>query len=185
MDLQKKLKARLKLERYNFLEKKLNLGCGYDIREGWVNLDMYKNKGVDVAHDLNHYPYPFKKNYFDLIFSWNSLEHLKDADKGIRELHRILKPGGLLIVHVPYFNAAAAYKPTHFSFFSRDSFFAYTEKFREQAGLEQAALFKIKRLELIPTRLGKLIPKFLRYHASLVLGEIIHSIEAEMVALKR
>lgn len=39
---------------------KLNLGCGNDIREGWVNLDINKKEGVNVVHDLNEVPLPFE-----------------------------------------------------------------------------------------------------------------------------
>ena len=46
---------------------KLNLGCGRDIREGYVNLDKAGLDGVDVVHDLNVFPYPFEDNEFDEI----------------------------------------------------------------------------------------------------------------------
>ena len=37
---------------------KLHLGCGTDIRAGWVNLDCAKLPGVDIVHDLNVLPLP-------------------------------------------------------------------------------------------------------------------------------
>jgi len=33
-------------------EKKLNLGCGTDIREGYINLDKKSIDGVDIVHDI-------------------------------------------------------------------------------------------------------------------------------------
>jgi len=45
-------------------KKKLHLGCGKIIKEGYVNLDIQKLPGVDVIHDLNKFPYPFKDNSF-------------------------------------------------------------------------------------------------------------------------
>ena len=36
---------------------KLNLGCGKNLLEGYINVDYY-NKKADVIHDLNKYPYP-------------------------------------------------------------------------------------------------------------------------------
>ncbi len=33
--------------------KKLNLGCGKDIRKGYINLDLKKLPGVDIVHN-NH-----------------------------------------------------------------------------------------------------------------------------------
>ena len=45
--------------------KKLNFGCGKDIREGWVNLDCVALPGIDAIHDLNKFPLPFEDNSFD------------------------------------------------------------------------------------------------------------------------
>lgn len=38
---------------------------------------------------------------FDAVTMWDVLEHLHDPLAGLRELHRILKPGGALFVRVP------------------------------------------------------------------------------------
>ena len=43
--------------------KKLNLGCGTDIKKGYINLDVAKLDGVDVVHDINRLPLPFKENF--------------------------------------------------------------------------------------------------------------------------
>ena len=40
---------------------KLNLGCGKDIRHGYVNLDIV-NYGGNQIHDINAFPYPFEDN---------------------------------------------------------------------------------------------------------------------------
>ena len=38
----------------------------------------------------------FPDNYFDYIYSLATFEHIFDLDKAMKEMHRILKPGGLL-----------------------------------------------------------------------------------------
>lgn len=43
--------------------KKINLGCGPDIRNGWINTDQFKHKGVDAIFDLNKTP-SFLKAFF-------------------------------------------------------------------------------------------------------------------------
>ena len=72
---------------------KLNIGCGGDIKEGYINLDIRKHKGykVDVAHNLDHYPYPFKDNYFDEVYARDVIEHVQDIFKCMMEIKRICK----------------------------------------------------------------------------------------------
>lgn len=88
---------------------KLNLGCAVDYREGWVNVDigdkdLYGNKTkVDVIHDLNKYPYPFKDEQFKWILSIGLMEHMRDLERHIKELSRVSKKGCKLKIMVPYF----------------------------------------------------------------------------------
>ncbi len=51
-----------------------------------------------VAADLTHLPYP--DNFFDAIVCGWVLEHLPDPCPGLRELARVLKPGGKLLLLV-------------------------------------------------------------------------------------
>jgi len=84
--------------------KKLNLGAGEDRREGYVNIDWNELANPDVRHDLNIVPYPFSDNTFDEIFASHILEHLDKPFAVMKELHRLLKPGGKLIIKVPHFS---------------------------------------------------------------------------------
>ena len=38
----------------------LDIGCGLRKVEGSVGMDKFKLKGVDVVHDMEKIPYPFK-----------------------------------------------------------------------------------------------------------------------------
>ena len=117
--------------------RKLNLGCGRDIKEGYINLDSLNLPKVDQVHDLNEFPYPFEENHFEEIYADNILEHLDDLVKVMEELYRILKPGGKLIAIVPYFSSAGAFQdPTHkrffglrtMNYFSKDFLYYYNSK---------------------------------------------------------
>ncbi len=44
---------------------------------------------------------PFEDNYFDVVLSHEVLEHVDDDRQAIREVLRVLKPGGRLILFVP------------------------------------------------------------------------------------
>jgi ubiquinone/menaquinone biosynthesis C-methylase UbiE len=107
--------------------KKLNLGCGTDIKKGYVNLDKVKLKGVDVVHDIEKKPLPFKDNEFDEILANNIIEHI-DYVPAMKELHRVLKKGGILKICVPHFNSRlASGDPTHKNYFSTETFMFFVK----------------------------------------------------------
>lgn len=57
------------------------------------------------------YKLPFKDNYFDSIIASEILEHLTDDKKALRELYRVLKKGGTLLVSVPNKNYPFLWDP--------------------------------------------------------------------------
>jgi len=83
---------------------KLNLGCGEFRKDGYVNVDYYANAEPDIRHDLNRFPYPFEDDRFALIEADHLLEHLQDPFRVMRELHRISRRDGLIIIRVPHFS---------------------------------------------------------------------------------
>ena len=103
--------------------KKLNMGCGHDIKKGYINLDFIDNGGVDVIHNLNNFPYPFKDNYFDEIYYAHILEHVEDFNKTMLEIIRISKPNSILHIRVPFFANGRGFATfDHKRFFSFDTF---------------------------------------------------------------
>jgi SAM-dependent methyltransferase len=102
--------------------RRLNVGCGTDIRKGWINLDRARLPGVDVVHDLGSLPLPFGDGEFAEICAKDVLEHL-DYIPLLSELHRILRVGGVLHVQVPHFTSASNFiDPTHRRLFSIRTF---------------------------------------------------------------
>jgi SAM-dependent methyltransferase len=102
---------------------KLNIGCGTDIKKGYVNLDLIKFKGVDVVWDIDQFPYPFSSETFSEIVMMHVLEHVTDVVKTVDELWRISKPGAIVRLEVPYFTGLNAVKdPTHKHFFAAATF---------------------------------------------------------------
>jgi len=81
----------------------LNLGCGNTVypSPNVVNIDAFKVPGVNVVHDLNKMPLPFKDNEFDLIIANHILEHLPNWWECFKELARIIKVGGTIEVWIP------------------------------------------------------------------------------------
>lgn len=82
--------------------KKLNLGCGKDYRQGWVNLDAVASVKPDVVHDISK-PLPFKDQSFDFILAQDILEHFtkEDVVLVIGEIARTLRVGGQVEIRVP------------------------------------------------------------------------------------
>lgn len=98
---------------------KLNLGCGMRPREGYLNIDREQGAKFDIRWDLEATPWPFaESDSVDEIRAEHILEHLGQEPRVfceiISEMHRILKPGGLLTVITPH-RACDAYfgDPTH------------------------------------------------------------------------
>ncbi|MBC8500874.1 MAG: class I SAM-dependent methyltransferase [Nanoarchaeota archaeon] len=120
---------------------KLHLGCGRNILEEYLNVDVAKLPGVDVVHDLDKFPYPFKKNHFDEVFCKHFLEHVEDLFAVLEEINRLLKPQGRLKVIAPYFSGQGAFNdPQHKRFFTYKTFDYFSEK-----GYYSKAKFKIIR----------------------------------------
>lgn len=44
---------------------KLNLGCGVNKKEGFINIDINPRLNPDMVLDLNSQPYPFKNDSVD------------------------------------------------------------------------------------------------------------------------
>ena len=59
--------------------------------------------GVTKVHDLRHIPYPYRDNSADKIYLGDVIEHMTkfDAPKVLKEIHRILKPGGQFEITCP------------------------------------------------------------------------------------
>lgn len=93
---------------------KLNLGAGSDVRSGYVNHDIVALPGIDVVHDLNAYPWPWGDGTVDELVAKDVLEHLDEFIPAMEEMHRILKPGAVARVKVPYWNGWSRHAdPTH------------------------------------------------------------------------
>jgi SAM-dependent methyltransferase len=94
--------------------KKLHLGCGHDIKAGWVNHDLSPLPGVDIVHDLNRFPWPFQDAEFSEVWMKDVLEHLPDTIAVMEELYRITAPGAKVYIAVPYWNSFESITdPTH------------------------------------------------------------------------
>jgi ubiquinone/menaquinone biosynthesis C-methylase UbiE len=77
----------------------------YDFDENALNSARINLKGYNIEiHQGSVHEIPFPSNTFDKIILTEVLEHVPQENKGLDELYRILKPGGLLAMTVPNYN---------------------------------------------------------------------------------
>lgn len=107
----------------------LDIGCGRnkykpnkpDVEV--IGLDKVPLPSVDVVHDLEKLPLPFKDNYFDEIRAHHVLEHIANFVPLMHELWRITKPNGIIKVWVPFYSSYHGFShPTHVRFFTPFTF---------------------------------------------------------------
>ena len=60
----------------------------------------HANEQIDVFYDGKHLPFP--DNHFDSIFSTEVFEHIFNLPDILRELNRVLKPGGRILITCPF-----------------------------------------------------------------------------------
>ncbi len=117
---------------------KINFGCGRDIKEGFVNVDIEKLPGVDKVWNLNNFPYPFENESAEEIHCISTLQIVDDVIKVVEEFHRILKKGGCLFINIPHFTYTNVWKDlSHkrgfsyyaFEFFTNNLYYQTHKKF--------------------------------------------------------
>jgi len=97
---------------------KLNLGCGYQHLDGYVNVDKWEAVKPDVLWDLEELPWPWETNSVERVVLSHILEHVgQTTDKFfaiIKELYRICADGAELDITLPHYQHYTFYAdPTH------------------------------------------------------------------------
>lgn len=116
---------------------KIDLGCGPNPREGFVGVDMFKMKGVDIVCNLAKDRWPFEDNSVSEAHASHFLEHLTnlggkwERTHFFNELYRVLKPGGTAQLIFPHWCSNRYYgDPTHKEPFSEMGFLYLNREWR-------------------------------------------------------
>ncbi|WP_242117960.1 class I SAM-dependent methyltransferase [Aestuariivivens sediminicola] len=64
-------------------------------------LNIHPKKHINLVQDLTRTN--LNTNYYDLIIAWHVFEHIREDQKAIAEVFRILKPGGRFLISVPIY----------------------------------------------------------------------------------
>lgn len=92
-------------------------------------------------------PWPFAANTFDKAICRHSLAHLENVVRTIEELHRILRPGGVLEIVTPHFSSDNAFTDCtsrwFFGFRSMD-FFCPNRRFKYRYSRAEFELLEVR-----------------------------------------
>jgi hypothetical protein len=85
---------------------RLNLGCGFDKKADWINVDKIPLAEPDELVDLEVIPWPWADNSVQEVQMRHVLEHLGATSDLylaiIKELWRVCRPGALVRIVVPH-----------------------------------------------------------------------------------
>jgi ubiquinone/menaquinone biosynthesis C-methylase UbiE len=129
----------LSLEYYRG-KRVLDIGCGPRGSLEWADMALerigldplankYKKLGT-ASHKMTYIPgssasIPFSDGYFDIVTSFNSLDHVANLDKSIAEIVRVVKPGGLFLLLSELDHPPTSCEPISFSWDIVDRFSPY------------------------------------------------------------
>jgi len=82
--------------------KCLQIGAGFNILPGWLNMDLEPQAGRSFFLDATR-PFPIPDNSLDFIFSEHTIEHIPYAGGRamLAECYRVLRPGGVVRISTP------------------------------------------------------------------------------------
>lgn len=121
--------------------RKINLGSGKTWLPDYLNIDINDYWNPDIAADISN-GFPLNKEVnterfgsiiieeglFEEIMAIHVLEHINDLSSAMTTCLKLLKPGGIFKIHVPYDLSCGAWQdPTHVRCFNERSWLYYTD----------------------------------------------------------
>lgn len=97
----------------------------------YLVLDKVPDYNPDIVGDIHNLP--FEDNSVDAIICIAVLEHVEEPQKAVREMYRVLKPGGYCYIYAPflfYYHPLKGYYGDFYRF-TRDGFEYMTKDFKE------------------------------------------------------
>jgi SAM-dependent methyltransferase len=95
-----------------------------------TTIDAVAAPNVDIVGDIHNLP--IKDGSFDCVFCTGTLEHVRDPWQAVRELHRIVRPGGVIHIDVPFIQGYHP-DPTDYWRFTLDGLRVLCQDFEELA----------------------------------------------------
>jgi SAM-dependent methyltransferase len=132
----------------------IELGCGNNKKfKDSIGIDILDADAVDIIADINQGLTFIDDNSVDVVYSSHFLEHVNDFEFVMKEIHRILKVGGICKGQVPHFSNPYYYSDyTHKNFFGLYTFSYLSRNQFYKRGVPKyntSFTFEIKRIKLI------------------------------------
>jgi SAM-dependent methyltransferase len=135
---------------------RLNVGCGRNTQDGWINLDSAPLPGVDLVCDLERLrdrPIDLPDGTVSHFQLSHVIEHLRDSLGLMQELWRLATPGALAVIRVPHGASDDAWEdPTHVRAYFPRSFGFFSQPFYWRADYGYRGDWNPERLTLLVDR---------------------------------
>jgi hypothetical protein len=128
---------------------RVNIGAGDSPLKGYFNVDAREGPGIDWVGDIRA-GLPFPDSSVEEIKCDHVLEDLRPEERipALREIHRVLKPDGVLAFTVPHSESRGAEMPFHLSHWTPETFQAFASPELVRAyDLPQYAILELKVVE--------------------------------------
>lgn len=88
----------------------LDVGCGkwrlprelFSDHAEYISCDSFEHPNIDVVCSILDLDGAFEESSFDAVICSSVVEHVTDPRQAVRQMHRVLKPGGVLLLTVPF-----------------------------------------------------------------------------------
>tara|TARA_B100001769_G_scaffold234448_1_gene198340 strand:- start:4361 stop:4918 length:558 start_codon:yes stop_codon:yes gene_type:complete len=112
---------------------KLNMGCGQNKLNGYLNIDKHNECEPDLQFDLEKFPWPFKNSEVNEVLFNHSLEHIgADTDVFLnimKELYRVCNADAKIQINVPHpRHDNFINDPTHVRIITPETFALFSKK---------------------------------------------------------
>jgi SAM-dependent methyltransferase len=155
----------------------IELGCGSRKRHPEaIGIDLLDAPCVDIVGDVYEVLERFNTGSVSQVYSYHFIEHISDVFRLMKELERIVKPGGRVELVAPHFSNPHFYSdPTHQKFFGLYTlcYLATGSPFlRQVPNYNMNLKFRIEKVDLI---FKSSPPFYVRHGFKVLLGSVFNS----------